>query len=110
MTTARGLEDSISDLYEKYSTKSIKPAIESLYEVGKAYFGEFKENYLKLKTMFNTIKSDNELILNKKIEELLKLFEVPIIFKEKPDLLARSLSKEVFKKSKPKRIETEMKG
>ena len=59
LTTARGLEESISDLYDKYSLKSIKPTIVSLYEVGKTYFGEFKENYLKLKTMFHTVKSES---------------------------------------------------
>ena len=43
--------------------------------------------------MFNSVKTNENSFLNQKIEELLKLFEVPILFKDQPSLLAKSLSK-----------------
>lgn len=60
MTNSGVMEDTISELFDSYNNKALKPSLESVYQVAKGYFSEFKENYLKLKCMFKSIKHDKE--------------------------------------------------
>ena len=50
-------DDSITELYDKYTLKAMLPRPESLLEILKNYQQEIKDNYLKIKTMLEKMKS-----------------------------------------------------
>lgn len=105
--TLKTCEDSISELYEKYNFKGIKPSLESIYEMTKNYFTEIKDNYNKLKELYDNHQPGPE-PLKKKVLDLLALFQVPLFYKEKPEVLTKSMSKEKFQKRRSVRFETEI--
>ena len=112
-TKTNKLIQDIPELYEQYTSNRLIPSLHHIYEVAKEYFSEFKENFIKLKIMLDNAEGE-EPKLKKKIEDLLYLFKVPILFKENPTLLAKSLSKakegEKSKERKGNECEPEMKS
>ena len=52
LTISKHYEDTIADLYDDYVRKRNLPSLESLYEISKNYFNEYKENYIKLQILF----------------------------------------------------------
>lgn len=74
------IQDTITELYEKYTNKKCIPSLENVYEVAKEYFYEFKENYVKFKIIADNARGEESRI-KRKVEDLLYLFKVPILFR-----------------------------
>ena len=75
------IEDEINEAYEEFSTKRVVPSMESLFRISKKYFEEFKEIYIKLKVIFDHINRKPKTEASSKMEDLLCLFQVPILYK-----------------------------
>lgn len=83
----------ISDYHRQYKISQKVPILSDLKEVADKFFKEYCDSYTKLKTLFECLQCSKNIDNYKKLESLIELYKVPILYQKTPQTLLKDLNK-----------------
>ncbi len=83
----------LDELYDNYLSSRL-PALEDLAEIVQRFFQEYSHNYAKIKVLLATIDTNRQRPEYQRIQQLIELYKVPLLYQKSPQTLFRELSKE----------------
>lgn len=83
----------ISDYYDQYRLSQKVPLLTDLQDIAERFFKDYCDHYAKLKTLFDCLQELPTHAPYKRLQDLLNLYKLPLLYQKSPQSLLREVSK-----------------
>lgn len=87
-------ELTIADWYDNFKMENKLPSLGDLKQLADTFFNKYCQNYSKIRAMFECLQSSKLDAEYKRLNELIDLYKVPLLYQKSPQMLFRELNKD----------------